>query len=128
MFECSSLGQLHMHVLGSQCLLRSFWQPEMSAPACELVAWVSCLHSLLMHCHPLLDHYSHMQKAHHMVRCLISLACCALPSCRYDCIWIQWCLLYLTDGELSTGDLQDHAHMYCMQQRSRAQGSRGQFP
>ena len=20
---------------------------------------------------------------------------------RYDCIWIQWCLLYLTDGELA---------------------------
>ena len=21
------------------------------------------------------------------------------PPGKYDCVWIQWCLLYLTDGE-----------------------------
>jgi protein N-terminal methyltransferase len=22
------------------------------------------------------------------------------PFCRYDCIWIQWCLLYITDADV----------------------------
>ena len=26
----------------------------------------------------------------------------SIAGCRYDCIWIQWCLLYLTDADVLT--------------------------
>jgi hypothetical protein len=50
----------------------------------------------------------------HMGCCLICVLCLALPSCRYDCIWIQWCLLYLTDGEHLAGPLQSLTGSLCV--------------